>query len=114
MTFHRPKLALDMAEQLLRPKGLQVSVRSGLFLGGLRRIGKTTFLRSDLVPALENLGAIVVYVDLWSNTHAKPTDLLLAEVRKKLAELQSLYDQKLISASEYAAAKTKVLNQMTQ
>lgn len=89
MTFHRPKLALDMAEQLLRPKGLQISVRSGLFLGGLRRIGKTTFLRGDLVPALENRGAIVVYVDLWSNTNAKPTDLLLAEVRKKIAELQS-------------------------
>ncbi|UXH77478.1 ATP-binding protein [Roseateles amylovorans] len=90
MTYHRPELALGMAEQLIRPKGLQISVRSGLFLGGLRRIGKTTFLRGDLVPALENLGAIVIYVDLWSNTNAKPTDLLLAEVRKKLAELQSV------------------------
>ena len=65
-----------------------MAVRSGLFLGGLRRIGKTTFLRGDLVPALENCGAIVVYVDLWSNINAKPTDLLLAEVRKKLAELE--------------------------
>lgn len=90
MTFHRPQLALHMAEQLLRPKGLQVSIRSGLFLGGLRRIGKTTFLRGDLVPALENLGAIVVYVDLWSNINASPSDLLLAEVRKKLAELQQI------------------------
>jgi len=88
MTFRRPQLALEMAEQLLSPKGLHVSVRSGLFLGGLRRIGKTTFLRSDLVPALENRGAIVVYVDLWSNTNAKPTDLLLTEVRRKLAELE--------------------------
>jgi len=34
--------------------------------------------------------------------------------QQKLAELQSLYDQKLISASDYAAAKTKILNQMTQ
>lgn len=88
MTFHRPQLALEMAEQLLRPKGLQMAVRSGTFLGGLRRIGKTTFLRGDLAPALENLGAIVVYVDLWSNVNAKPTDLLLAEIRKKLAELE--------------------------
>lgn len=95
MTYHRPELALDMAQQLLRPKGLQISVRSGLFLGGLRRIGKTTFLRGDLVPALENLGAIVVYVDLWSNTSAKPTDLLLAEVRKKLAELETADSQAL-------------------
>ncbi len=77
-----------MAEQLLRPKGLQTAVRSGLFLGGLRRIGKTTFLRADLVPALEAQGAIVIYVDLWSNANAKPTDLLMAEVRRKLAELE--------------------------
>jgi len=34
--------------------------------------------------------------------------------QQKLKELQSLYDQKLISASEYQASKQKVLNQMTQ
>lgn len=34
--------------------------------------------------------------------------------QQKLAELQSLYDQKLISASDYAAAKTKILNQLAQ
>lgn len=88
MTFHRPKLASEMADQLLQPKGLMKKVRSGLFLGGLRRIGKTTFLRGDLIPALEAQGAIVVYVDLWSNTAAKPSDLLLGVVRKTLADLE--------------------------
>ena len=34
--------------------------------------------------------------------------------QQQLQELKSLYDQKLISASEYQAAKQKVLNQMTQ
>ena len=34
--------------------------------------------------------------------------------QQKLAELQSLYDQKLISQSDYQAAKTKVLNEMTK
>ena len=34
--------------------------------------------------------------------------------QQKLAELQSLYDQKLISASDYEKAKTKILNQRTQ
>ncbi len=34
--------------------------------------------------------------------------------QQKLAELQSLYDQKLISQSDYEAAKTKILNQVTQ
>jgi hypothetical protein len=77
-----------MANQLLQPKGLMKKVRSGLFLGGLRRIGKTTFLRGDLIPALEAKGAIVVYVDLWSNTAAKPSDLLLGAVRKMLADLE--------------------------
>ena len=89
MTFYRPAIAADMAQQLLHPKGLtKNNIRSGLFLGGLRRIGKTTFLRGDLIPALEAQGAIVVYVDLWSNTAAKPTDLLLAAVRKTLQELE--------------------------
>ena len=34
--------------------------------------------------------------------------------QEKLKELQSLYDQKLISASDYEAAKKKILNQLTQ
>ena len=33
MTFHRPKLASDMADQLLQPKGLMKKIRSGLFMG---------------------------------------------------------------------------------
>jgi hypothetical protein len=34
--------------------------------------------------------------------------------QEKLKELQSLYDQKLISASDYEAAKKKILSQLTQ
>jgi len=34
--------------------------------------------------------------------------------QQKLAELQSLYDQKLISQSDYQAAKAKILSQITQ
>ncbi len=34
--------------------------------------------------------------------------------QQKLQELQSLYDQKLISASDYEAAKKKILSQLTQ
>jgi hypothetical protein len=34
--------------------------------------------------------------------------------QQKLQDLQSLYDQKLISESDYQAAKTKILNEMTQ
>ena len=34
--------------------------------------------------------------------------------QQKLRELQSLYDQKLITASDYQASKQKILNEMTQ
>ena len=62
--YRRPALADQMARQLLHPGVLDEGLRSGLFLSGLRRTGKTTFLINDLVPALEADGAIVIYVDL--------------------------------------------------
>ncbi len=88
MTFRRPELASAMAEQLLKPTGLSLGIRSGLCLGGSRRVGKTTFLRGDLIPALQARGAVVVYVDLWADTTAKPTDLLRHAIVQTLAELQ--------------------------
>jgi hypothetical protein len=88
MTFRRPELAREMAEQLLQPRALNLGIRSGLFLGGSRRVGKTTFLRGDLIPALQERGAVVVYVDLWADTTAKPTDLLRKAIVQTLADLQ--------------------------
>jgi len=87
--YRRPKLASQMARQLLQPSVLDEGLRSGLFLSGLRRTGKTTFLINDLIPALEDLGAIVIYVDLWSDTQRSPARLILEAVRKKLGELES-------------------------
>lgn len=88
MTFRRTALAEQMAQQLLRPSFLDTSLRSGLFLSGQRRVGKTTFLATDLIPALQALGAIVVYVDLWSQPQANPADLVHEAIRKTLKELQ--------------------------
>ena len=65
MTFRRTALAQEMARQLLRPTFLDTSLRSGLFLSGERRVGKSTLLTTELIPALQDLGAIVIYVDLW-------------------------------------------------
>lgn len=62
--FHRTALAEQMARQLLNPGVLDEGLRSGLFISGVRRTGKTTFLQADLVPALEATGALVIYVDL--------------------------------------------------
>ncbi|CAN7536330.1 ATP-binding protein [Acidovorax sp. LjRoot118] len=87
--FHRPALAEQMAKQLLEPGLLDQGLRSGLFLSGLRRTGKTTFLRQDLIPALEAKGAIVIYVDLWADTKADPATLVHAAIRRALADLQT-------------------------
>lgn len=87
--FHRTALADQMARQLLRPGLLDQGLRSGLFLSGLRRTGKTTFLRQDLIPALEALGAIVIYVDLWTDTRANPATLIHTAIQRALGELQT-------------------------
>jgi hypothetical protein len=87
--FTRRPLADQMARQLLRPGVLDEGLRSGLFLSGPRRTGKTTFLGNDLIPALEAMGALVVYVDLWTDLAANPAALIHAALRKTLEELQS-------------------------
>ncbi len=87
--FQRPELAETMANQLLNPGVLDEGLRSGLFLSGLRRTGKTTFLRNDLIPALEAEGALVIYVDLWSDTLANPATLVHNAIHKTLKDLQT-------------------------
>lgn len=85
--YHRADYARDMALQLLKPSALQLQVRSGVFLSGIRRIGKTTFLRQDLVPALEASGALVMYVDLWADRSKSPSALVHEAVRATLSKL---------------------------
>ncbi len=87
--FRRPDLAHEMAQQLLHPGVLDEGLRSGLFLSGLRRTGKTTFLINDLIPALEEGGALVIYVDLWSDVQANPATLVRTAIQLELAELQA-------------------------
>ena len=95
--YHRRVLAQQMAQQLLKPRVLDRSLRSGLFLSGLRRTGKTTFVRQDLIPALESgeesrgvpgRAAVVIYVDLWANPRIPPAESILRAVRAKLRELE--------------------------
>lgn len=87
--FLRPRLAAQMAQQLLQPGALDEAFRSGLFLSGLRRTGKTTFLLNDLIPSLEKAGALVIYVDLWSDPQVSPAKLVHAAVRETLQALAS-------------------------
>lgn len=85
--YHREQYAQDLAQQLLKPTALQVQVRSGVFLSGIRRIGKTTFLRQDLIPVLESMGALAIYVDLWVDRSKSPASLVHDAVRTTLSEL---------------------------
>ena len=88
--FHRSKFASDLAQRLLEPNVLQTTSRDGLFLTGIRRIGKTTFLQQDLLPALEEKKALVIYVDLWSNRDGKtPTKQVLAAIRHAVEHLST-------------------------
>ncbi|MFN9643864.1 MAG: ATP-binding protein, partial [Cyanobacteriota bacterium] len=82
--FRRPQLAAELAGRLLRPGVLDEGLRSGLFLSGLRRTGKTTFLCTDLLPELEGRGAVVIDVDLWSDTKASPAALVQGALRQTL------------------------------
>ena len=88
LLFPRPDYADALADQLLAPSGLHTSVRSGVFLSNIRRVGKSTFLRNELVPELRQRGAIVIYVDLWADVNRAPLDLVLEAVRAQLRTLQ--------------------------
>ncbi len=59
----------------------------GVFLSGIRRIGKTTFLWQDLIPELESMGVLVVYVDLWTDLGKSPASLVYEVVKATLSDL---------------------------
>lgn len=89
LTYHRHQLAQSLAQRLLQPSPLDEGLRAGLFISGQRRTGKTTFLKMDLIPALEKMGALVIYVDLWSDPQANPADLVHSAIKQTLEDVQS-------------------------
>lgn len=107
--FLRTALAAAMAQQLVRPGALDEGLRSGLFLSGQRRTGKTTFLLNDLIPALEREGAIVIYVDLWSNMEANPASLVRAAVRKTLEDVQTVGSRVLSRLAQVSGIDAEAL-----
>lgn len=83
--FKRKLLAAKLAYQLLNTESTS-SAGSGLFLAAPRRTGKSTFVREDLRPELETMGALVVYVDLWANKKTDPGEAITAAIRTELAK----------------------------
>lgn len=81
-TFHRPALAANYCDSL-RGEGL-TDTRSGLFLAAPRRTGKSTFLREDLLPAMQKLGWTTIYVDLWADKSKDPALLISSAIKTKI------------------------------
>ena len=76
--FARPVLAkkyLDLFE-------LGLSSARGLF--ARRRMGKTEFLKKDLIPAAKSEGYITVYVNLWDLV-VDPATAIISEFYKSIA-----------------------------
>ncbi|MBU2752296.1 ATP-binding protein [Acidithiobacillus thiooxidans] len=90
--FPRPKLAMEMIASCMG-KTLFGDTHNGLFLAAPRRTGKTTFLRMDLKPALEQQGVYVIYVDLWSNLDSDPGLIIADAIGKALAKTNTAFNK---------------------
>lgn len=80
--FHRTELAGQFRDALLGRSPF--SHDSGLFLAGPRRTGKSTFLRQDLTPLLDEAGVLTIYVDLWADRGSDPGKLIADALRVAL------------------------------
>jgi len=85
IAYPRTALAEELVHQLQGQTAFG-DAHNGLFLTAPRRTGKTTFLRSDLSPALEHAGVVVVYVDLWADTTRDPGVLIADAIGRTLQQ----------------------------
>ena len=102
-SFHRPELAVDFCKSL-EGKGL-TDASSGLFLTAPRRTGKSTFLRQDLVPAMEHSDYMVIYVDLWSDRSSDPAILIASAIREVIRSRMGFAHK---AASKVGVSKIKL------
>lgn len=105
--FSRAALAQDMRARLSDDPIF--GAPQGLFLSAPRRTGKSTFLRRDLIPLLEEEGLCVVYVDLWANRQAEPAELLadglIKMLRRHLPQGQKILEALPFSSVSVAGVK---------
>jgi hypothetical protein len=80
--FHRPALARAYADEVL---DTTLGVSGGLFLAAPRRVGKSTFVRQDLMPELQSRGLETIYVDLWADKNKDPAEHIANAVREALS-----------------------------
>ena len=82
--FPRETLALELVAAL-RGQAVFGDAHNGLFLAAPRRTGKSTFLQADLKPALEKVGVVVTYVDLWADPRRDPGSLISEAIARTLS-----------------------------
>lgn len=83
--LNRPVLATRIAKQIVNVSPTSAA-SSGLFVAAPRRTGKTTFMRQDLMPALQAMDALVIYVDLWADKSANPSDVIVRAITNELSK----------------------------
>jgi hypothetical protein len=76
--FARPELANKYLQLF------ELGLTSARTLFARRRMGKTEFLKKDLIPAAQNMGYVVAYVNLW-DLELDPATALAAEFYKVVA-----------------------------
>lgn len=96
-SFKRPQLAIAYCDGL-QGKGI-ANLTSGLFLAGPRRVGKSTFLKEDVIPEAQSRGWFPVYVDLWANKEEDPAHLISEAIQAALAKHENVAT-KLIKKSK--------------
>ena len=89
--YHRQGLAQKYCQGLMG--GVFRDYRSGLFLAAPRRTGKTTFLREDLLPTLEQNGFLPVYADLWADMTRNPSEVISEAIQEKLRAFSDFFEK---------------------
>lgn len=80
--FRRPALAERCCDSL-EGIGL-VDNRQGLFMATPKRTGKSTFLREDLLPAMQQRGWRTIYLDLRASPSKDPAFLMMNAITAKM------------------------------
>ncbi|TYC50785.1 ATP-binding protein [Zoogloea oleivorans] len=86
--FHRPELARRLTDRILDNSPTSAS-RSGIFLVAPRRTGLSTFIRADLLPALERREVVVISIPLSADPRIDPGEMIAKGVRSALGKRET-------------------------
>lgn len=96
VVYHRPDLARELCDRFDR--NILADDIAGMFLAAPRRTGKSTFLREDLIPEMQERDWVPVYVDLWADKSRDPAALITDAIKVATAEYDGVL-AKLVKGS---------------